>query len=188
MEAIMTVPGKRFAVFGRDSVSRFIVAAITIGLLAATAKAEAPVPAVEVPAVAPCDVVESDSIPDLSTVLEVIKFCPDDLALSDAQRDQLAMVQSAYVDGILRREARRFLVEASLMVLLRVDLEDPGRPVDIAAAEVRIREMERMASEDQISTLRAVEASKAVLTAAQRATLASLLGRARGDATPKIDL
>jgi hypothetical protein len=184
----MTVHGKRFAVFGRDSVSRFIVAAVTIGLLAATARAEAPVPAVEALAVAPCDVVEPDSIPDLAAVLDIIKSCPDDLALSDAQRDQLEMVQGAYVESLLRRAARRFLVEASLAVLLRVDLDDPGRPVDLAAAEVKLRELEHMAADDQIATLRAVEASKAVLSAEQRATLAILLRAPHGGATANIDL
>ena len=185
----MTVAFKRFPAVGRGAASLFVVAFVTMGLLAAPAEAQTSVPAVPVQAVSSCPVLdELDGEPDLSTVMDVIRFCPDALALSAGQRDQFAILQSAYVDGILRREARRLVIEASLLVLLRVDPDDPGRPVDVVTAEVKIRELERMAVEDQITTLRLVEASKAVLTGAQRATLAALLRRARGDATPKVKL
>ena len=184
----MSLREKWLAVFGRKSTSRFIGAVVTAGVLTATATAEPPVLGAQPQAAPPCDIVEFESDLDLSVVMEALKFCQDALGLSDAQRDQLAMVQGAYVDGLVRRAAHRFLLEAALMVLLRVDSEDPGRPVDVAAAEVRIRELERMTTDDHIATLRAVEASKAILTPAQRATLATLLDPARGAATPRLDL
>jgi hypothetical protein len=176
------------AVFGRNAMARFIAAVVTAVVLGGTAVAETPIPAAQTRPLAPCEVVEHDGTIELAAVMQIITYCQDALALSEAQRERLGTLGIAHIDGVMRSEARRALVEGALASLLRPDPEDPGRPVDIAAAEAKIRELERIAADQDIATLRAVEASKAVLTAVQRARLAVLLATPRGAAAPKLVL
>jgi hypothetical protein len=167
-----------------------IAAIATAGILGGTAVAETPVVAErrENPPGLTCEVDEPDGTIQLSAVMRVILFCQDALALSAAQRDRLDTLNDAFVQDVVRREARRDLLEGALAALLRPDPDDPGRPVDIEAAEAKIRELERIAADQDIAALRAVEGSKALLTASQRATLATLLAAPRGAAAPKFDL
>jgi hypothetical protein len=183
----MALHARGLAVSGRSAMSRVIAAVVTAGVLGGTAVAETPVPPQARP-LAPCEVVEHDGMIELAAVMQIITSCQDALALSEAQREQLGALGLAHIDGVMRAEARRALVEGALATLLRPSPEDPGGPVDIAAAEAKIRELERIAADQDIAALRAVEASKAVLTAVQRARLAMLLASPRGAAPPKLAL
>ena len=175
--------------FAPRATSRVMAALVTAGILGGTAVAETPgiIDPRESPPPATCEVDQSDGMIELSAVMRIITFCQDALALSDAQRERLDTLNDAFIQGVMRREARRDLLEGVLAVLLRPDPHDPGRPVDIEAAEAKIRELERIAADQDIAALRAVEASKAVLTGAQRETLAALVA-ARGAAVPKLEL
>jgi hypothetical protein len=168
--------------------SRLIAAVVTAGVLGGTAVAETPVLPQQTRPLAPCEIVEHDGMIELAAVMQVITYCQDALALSEAQRERLGALGLAHIDGVMRAEAARALVEATLATLLRPSPEDPGGPIDITAAEAKIRELERIAADQDIAALRAVEASKAVLTAVQRARLAALLATPRGAAAPKLAL
>jgi hypothetical protein len=180
---------KWVAAGGRNGRSCLIAAVATASVLGATpALAEPPARAEPSRARATCEVVEHDGMIELAAVMQIIAFCQDALALSDGQRHQLSALSNEYVDGVARRDAERRLLQDALAALLRPDPSDPGRPVDIYAAEVRIREIERLSAEADIAALRAVEMSKAVLTPTQREVLAILLAAPRGTAGPKLDL
>lgn len=181
---------RRMWSFAPGATSHFVAALVTAAVLGGTAVAETPVviqPRQDPPPPT-CEVDEPDGLIQLSAVMRVITFCQDALALSEAQRARLDTLNEAFVQDVMRREARRDLLEGALAVLLRPDPDDPGRPVDIEAAEAKIRELERIAADQDIAALRAVEASKAVLTAAQRATLAALLAGSHGAAAPRLHL
>jgi hypothetical protein len=181
---------------GRVSIPRLVTAVVTACVLGGTAIADTPVlaaPAGMPTTVAPrtpaaCDMPDDQGLLELGAVMQVIAHCQEILALSEAQREQLDTVGAAFIEDVVQREARREVVEHALATLLRPDPEDPGRPVDLEAAEARIRELERLTADQDIAALRAVEASKALLTDAQRATLASLLAAPRAARAPRIDL
>jgi hypothetical protein len=184
----MALRAKCLAVVGPGATSRFMAAVVTAGVLGGTAVAETPIVAGPSRTLLACDIVEHDGKPELAAVMQIITFCQDALALSDAQRERLGTLGTAYVEGVRRREVQRIVVEDALDALLRPDPEDAGRPVDVEAAETKIRELERIAADQDIAALRAVEASKAVLTKVQHGMLAALLAAPRGPAAPKIDL
>ena len=156
---------------------RVLAAFVVVWLGGATATAEMPVVAGQ--RGAPCLVVENDEALELAMVMHVIARCQDELELSDAQRSQLAWLGVEFVDDTLRLEEEREAAMEALSEIVRPDPRDPARPVDVAAAEVKIRAIERVVSEQQLAALRAVEASKALLTPTQRARLPQLLEAAR---------
>jgi hypothetical protein len=156
-------------------VRRTLIALAAVWMLGGMAKAETPTPALPSRSTASCVVAEDDETLPIGVVMRLITRCRAELGLSDAQRARLDRVRFGLLEETLRLEARREEAEDALAGLLRPDPEDPARPVDLGAAEARIREIERIVSEQEIATLRAVEASKAVLTPAQGVTLAALL-------------
>jgi Spy/CpxP family protein refolding chaperone len=180
----MVPHAKSAGIFGLISMPRVVAALATACIFGGTAIAQTPVLAAAATR-ATCDAVDGDVL-DLGAVMQVITQCQDDLALSDAQRERLDTVTVGFIESTIRSEARRDLLEGALALLLRPDAGDPGAPVDIVAAEAKIRELERIAADQDIAALRAVEASKAVLTAEQRAKLAELLAARRSPAAAKL--
>ena len=154
---------------------RTLIALAAVWILGGTATAETPALAQHRRTVVTCVVVDDDGMLTLGVVMQLITRCQDELGLAEAQRARLDTLHLAFIEETMRLEARREAAEGALAGLLRPHPEDPGRPVNLTAAEAKIREIERIVSEQEIVTLRAVEASKAVLTTAQRATLAALL-------------
>jgi hypothetical protein len=159
---------------------RSLIVLAAVWMLGGTAAAETPTLALPWRSTASCVVPEDDETPPIGVVMRLITRCRAELGLSNAQRARLDSVRLDLLEETLRLEARREEAEDALAGLLRPDPQDPARPVDMAAAEARIREIERIVSEQEIATLRAVEASKAVLTPAQRVTLAALLAEVLG--------
>jgi hypothetical protein len=185
----MTPRAKWLVAGERNAACRLIAAATVAGVLGTgTAIAQPPAPADSSPPRATCEVVEHNGMIELAAVMQIIAFCQDALALSEAQRQHLTQLSTAYVDGVVRRDAERRRLQDALAALLRPDPSDPGRPVDLYTAEVRIREIERLSAEGDIAALRAVEMSKAVLTPVQREVLAMLLAAPRGATSARRDL
>ena len=154
---------------------RTVIALAAVWMLGGAATAETPVLAQQRGTTVTCVVVDDDGTITLRVVMQLITRCQDELDLSEAQRARLDTLNLGYMEETMRLEARREAAEGVLAGLLRPDPGDPGRPVDLDAAESKIREIERIVSDQEVVALRAVEASKAVLTSAQRATLAALL-------------
>jgi hypothetical protein len=94
------------------------------------------------------------------------------LGLSAAQVETLERLSLDLVRAAIRRRADLMITQLDLDVLLD---QDPGTAVDVAAAEAKIREIEKIRSELQLALIRAVEAARAQLTAEQRSRLAALL-------------
>lgn len=159
---------------------RTLIALAAVWMLGGMATAETPILAGQPRGTTSCVVAEDDETPAIGVVMRIITRCRTELGLSNAQRTNLDRLRLDLLEATLRLEARRDEAEDALAGLLRPDPEDPARPVDMAAAEATIREVERIVSEQEIATLRAVEASKAVLTPAQRVTLAALLAEILG--------
>jgi hypothetical protein len=156
-------------------VRRTLIAFVAVWLLGATATAETPGLVPPARSAVTCEVVDDPETLALGVVMQLITRCQDELGLSETQRARLDALSLGFLEETFRLEADREVAEDVLAGLLRPDPEDPGRPVNLAAAEATIQERERIVSAQEIAALRAVEASKAVLTPAQRATLASLL-------------
>ena len=167
---------------------RIFIGLMVACVLGSTATAETPGVSGGERTATPCLAAMADMALDLGAVMHAITHCREELELSDAQRALLADVTATFVDGVMKREALRETAEDELTMLLRPDASDPGRPVDFAASEARIREIERIAAEHDVAALRAVEASKALLTVRQRAQLAALLAASRGDGSPRLEL
>ena len=110
-------------------------------------------------------------------VLETIVRCREELGLSAAQIERLDAVTAEFERETLHRQKELAAVQGQLLRLVRTDPNDPAKPVDIAAAETKIREMGRLLTDLDVATLRVVEAGKAVLTVEQRARVAALLVR-----------
>jgi len=153
-----------------------------------TATAETRVLAPPLRAAVTCGLVEDDDALDIAVVMRAIALCQGELGLSDAQRVRVETLSRRFIEESMGHEGRRNIAEGALAALLRPDPSDPGRPVDTAAAEAKIREIGRIVSDQEISALHTVEATKAVLTSPQRAKLAALLAASRGPRHARIDL
>ena len=126
-----------------------VAALVTAVILGETAVAGTPVFAGQDPAPWTCEVVDDAEVLELDVVLRIITRCQDALGLTDAQREQLGTLTVEFVVIALRYEGQREMVEETLVALLRPDRKDPGRPIDLAAAEVRIREVERLTADQE---------------------------------------
>jgi hypothetical protein len=108
-------------------------------------------------------------------LLDAIVEKADKIGLSPAQVESIDRLSADFLRESIRRQADAQMAWLDAVVLLRADPADPAKPIDMARAEAKLREIERITTEWQIAELRAVEAGKAQLTADQRAKLASLL-------------
>ena len=82
---------------------------------------------------------------------------------------------SSFARQQIRRRADLEVAALELAVLLEPDPNDPARPADAAAAEVKIRDIARIAADGEVARMRAIESLKAVLTAEQRTKLATIM-------------
>jgi hypothetical protein len=94
------------------------------------------------------------------------------LGLSAAQVETLERLSLGLVREAIRRQADLMITQVDLDVLLD---PDPDKTVDVAAAEAKLREIERARTDLQLALVRAVESARATLTPEQRAMLAPLL-------------
>ncbi|MBI1964571.1 MAG: periplasmic heavy metal sensor [Candidatus Rokubacteria bacterium] len=94
-----------------------------------------------------------------------------ELGLSAAQIESLERLRTEFQRGAIRRDADLRVAEMDLAALLRTDT------VDLAAAEAKVREIERLRAETRLARIRAIEEGKAQLTVEQRATLRTLLAQ-----------
>jgi hypothetical protein len=92
-----------------------------------------------------------------------------ELGLSAAQIESLERLRTEFQRGAIRRDADLRVAEMDLAALLRAE------PVDLAAAEAKVREIERLRAETRLARIRAIEQGKAQLTVEQRAKLRTLL-------------
>jgi Spy/CpxP family protein refolding chaperone len=98
-----------------------------------------------------------------------------ELALTPTQVDNLRKLGTdARRDGI-KRQAERRLAELDLRTLLTPDAADPNKPLDLAKAEAKVREIERLRGDERVARLRSLEQSRQVLTPEQREKLRTLL-------------
>jgi Spy/CpxP family protein refolding chaperone len=103
----------------------------------------------------------------------------DELGLSPAQVQNLEKLRGDYMREAIRHQADRKIARLDLMTLLRPDPADPGKPVDMAKVETKIREIEKMRADARVARVRTIEAGKAQLTPEQRTKLAGLMGQLR---------
>ena len=94
-----------------------------------------------------------------------------ELGLSTAQIEGLERLRTAFQRGAIRRDADLRVAEMDLAALLRTDT------VDLAAAEAKVREIERLRAEARLARIRAIEEGKMQLTVEQRAKLRTLLAQ-----------
>ena len=104
-----------------------------------------------------------------------------ELGLTPQQLESFQKLGTDYRRDAIKRQADVKLARVDLGALLRPDPSNPGKAVDMAQAEAKIREIERVRGDMMLSRLRATEQGKALLTPEQRAKLVTLLheGRAR---------
>ena len=122
-----------------------------------------------------------------ATVVRTIMTCREELGLSREQSERLDRLTAGFLEDHVPRQRQIFVLESQLAMLLRVDPRDPAKPIELTAAEAKVREIGKLLTEADVAALRAVEAGKAVLTAAQRAKLAGLVRSpepAQGDDAP----
>ncbi len=93
------------------------------------------------------------------------------LGLSDAQTEALDRLGLDLSREMIRRQADLAIAGLDLDALLDVD---PTKTVDVAAAEAKVREIERTRADLQLAVIRTMERAKALLTPEQRARLAKL--------------
>ena len=168
---------------------RHLVGAIAVAaVLGGTAVAETPMLPRQSWAPASCEAGDDPEVSEIGAVLQIITGCQDALGLTAAQRDELGALTAQFITTTVRRDAKREVAADELAALLEPDPDDPGRPLDFAAAEAAIREIQRLATDQELAALRVIEAKKAVLTAAQRVTLAALLRTARARAVARLVL
>ena len=94
-----------------------------------------------------------------------------ELGLSTAQIEGLERLRTEFQRGAIRRDADLRVAEMDLAALLRTDT------VDLAAAEAKVREIERLRAETRLARIRAIEEGKMQLTVEQRAKLRTLLAQ-----------
>ena len=80
-----------------------------------------------------------------------------ELALTPQQVESFQKLATDYRRDAIKREADMKLARVDLGALLRPDPASPGKAVDIAQAEAKIREIERTRGDMMVSRLRAVE-------------------------------
>ena len=90
------------------------------------------------------------------------------LGLTADQVKQLEQLRSDFAKESIRSEANLRIAEMDLTSLLET------QPVDIAKAEAKIREIERLRGDLRIARIRSIERGKAQLTAEQRRKLQEL--------------
>lgn len=100
-----------------------------------------------------------------------------ELALTPAQVDGLRKLGTDARRDAIKRRADRRLAEVDLRTLLTPDAADPNKPVDLAKAEAKVREIERLRGDERIARLRSLEQSRQVLTPEQREKLRTLLAQ-----------
>jgi Spy/CpxP family protein refolding chaperone len=105
-----------------------------------------------------------------------------ELGLTPAQIESFQKLATDYRRDAIKRQADMKLARVDLGALLRPDRANPGKAVDMAQAEAKIREIERARGDMMLSRLRAMEQGKALLTPEQRAKLVTLLHEGRGGA------
>lgn len=105
-----------------------------------------------------------------------------ELGLTPDQMQGFQRLATDFRRDAIKREADMKLARVDLGTLLRPDPANPGKPVDMAQAEAKIREIEKARGDMMLNRLRAMEQGKALLTPEQRAKLVTLLhdGRGRG--------
>jgi len=94
-----------------------------------------------------------------------------ELGLSAAQIESLERLRAEFQRDAIRRDADLRVAEMDLAALLRTDT------VDLAAAEAKVREIERLRAETRLARIRAIEEGKMQLTVEQRAKLRTLLAQ-----------
>lgn len=107
-------------------------------------------------------------------VITIILDHRREMGLTPAQVQELERIRTAFQRDSIKLEADRRVAEIDLESLLASD------PVDVQAAEAKIREVERLRSDLRVARLRAIERGKAQLTPEQRSKLSALLGDSRG--------
>ncbi|HET8575950.1 MAG TPA: Spy/CpxP family protein refolding chaperone [Methylomirabilota bacterium] len=98
-----------------------------------------------------------------------------ELGLSSAQIQTLEQIRDTFRREAIKRGADIRVAELDLATLTRTDPSDAGKPVDMAQVEAKVRDIERLRTEQRLARIRAIEQGKAQLTPEQRAKLASLL-------------
>lgn len=93
-----------------------------------------------------------------------------ELGLSAQQVEALERLRADFQKEVVRRDADIRVAELDLATLLR-----GAGPGDLAPAEAKVREIERLRADLRIARLRAIEQAKALLTPEQRETLARLV-------------
>jgi len=100
-----------------------------------------------------------------------------ELALSPAQVEGLRKLGTDARRDAIKRQAERRLAELDLRTLLTPDAADPNKPLDLALAEAKVREIERLRGDERVARLRSLEQSRQVLTPEQREKLRTLLSQ-----------
>ena len=98
-----------------------------------------------------------------------------ELALTPDQVQGFQRLATDYRRDAIKREADMKLARVDLGTLLRPDPANPGKAVDMAQAEAKIREIQKVRGDMMVNRLRAMEQGNALLTADQRAKLVTLL-------------
>ena len=101
-----------------------------------------------------------------------------ELGLSAQQVDALERLRTDFQREVVRRDADIRVAEMDLAALLR-----GTGPVDLAQAESKVRDIERLRADVRVARLRVIEQGKAQLSAEQREKLAGLL--AEGPLPPR---
>lgn len=97
------------------------------------------------------------------------------LGLSSSQVEGIERLIVDFAREAIRRQADWLVAMLDLATMVEPDDTDPAKPVDLARVEIKIREIERIGGDLELTRLRAIEAGKAQLTAEQRAKLRALI-------------
>jgi Spy/CpxP family protein refolding chaperone len=97
----------------------------------------------------------------------------EQLALTPEQATRLETLRQEFTRETIRRDADLRIAEMDLAALLE------QTPADLAKAEAKIRELEKLRADLRIARVRALEQGRAVLTPEQRTKLQALLGPGR---------
>ena len=97
----------------------------------------------------------------------------DELGLSPDQVQSLERLRTDFQREAIRRDADLRIAEMELATLLDAD------PVDLAKAETKLREIERLRTDLRLARIRTLEQGKAQLSPEQRAKLRTLLTEPR---------
>jgi Spy/CpxP family protein refolding chaperone len=100
-----------------------------------------------------------------------------ELALTPAQVEGLRKLGTDTRRDAIKRQAEQRLAELDLRTLLTPDAADPNKPLDLARAEGKVREIERLRGDERVARLRSLEQSRQVLTPDQREKLRTLLSQ-----------